>query len=398
MKRVGPAAAGMSDPLRLGYACAWWHPREHSWSYSAAGLLHALRQSEGVVVPLIDAQRPLLGKAVLAAGHKLFSDTGWKYGAANLWLTDRKIERAVARHRCQTVLAVGAVEPLLSVPTFRYQDVGVGFALAYADQQGGQDAAHMPWFSHSRLQALAARERGRHAACAGVFTMGQWYARWLIEQGGLPADKVHPVGGGMNAAPTRRRVPTGNAERRRLLFVGRDFCRKGGDLAVDAVGRLNAAGEGPYRLTVVGPASWPLEGEPPDWVDFRGSLAPAAVAALWAEHDVFVLPSWFEPYGLVFLEARAAGLPCVARRAFAMPELVPEGRAGALVPEQGGVEEVAESIRKVSHDDALFDMVAAEADQVAKESSWSAVAARILEVTRQWGDSAAGTTQSGRSE
>lgn len=388
----------MSDTLRLGYACAWWHPGEHTWSYSAVGLLRALRQADAVVVPLIDAQRPLLGKAVLAAGHQLFSDTAWKYGAANLWLTDRKIERAVARHRCQTVLAVGAVEPLLSIPTFLYQDVGVGFALAYAEQQGDHHAEHMPWFSHSRLQALAARQRERYAACTGVFTMGQWYARWLIEQGGLPADKVHPVGGGMNAVPTRRRVPAGNAERRRLLFVGRDFCRKGGDLVVDAVGELNAAGEGPYRLTVVGPATWPLEGEPPDWVDFRGSLAPAAAAALWAEHDVFVLPSWFEPYGLAFLEARAAGLPCVARRAFAMPELVPEGRAGALVPEQGGVEEVAESIRKVSHDDALFDMVAADADQVAKDSSWSAVAARILEVTRQCGESAAGPAQSGSPE
>jgi glycosyltransferase involved in cell wall biosynthesis len=112
-------------------------------------------------------------------------------------------------------------------------------------------------------------------------------------------------------------------------------------------------------------------------------MTPSGVAELWADHDVFVLPSRFEAYGLALLEARAAGLPCIARREFAMPELVPEGRAGTLVPADGGVDEVADAIDAVSRDGDLFAQVAADADEVARENSWSAVAGRILDVTRR---------------
>ncbi len=92
-----------------------------------------------------------------------------------------------------------------------------------------------------------------------------------------------------------------------------------------------------------------------------------------------MLPSWFEAYGLTFLEARAAGLPCVGRRAFAMPELVPEG-TGALVAEDAGAEDVAAAIHSVCTDDAPRDRVVRDASAVARENSWNAVAGRMLEV------------------
>ena len=74
---------------------------------------------------------------------------------------------------------------------------------------------------------------------------------------------------------------------------------------------------------------------------------------MWADHDIFALPTWYEPYGLVFLEARAAGVPSLGRDAYCMPELVPPS-AGRLIPPTGGVEAVAEELLAISQDHDLF--------------------------------------------
>lgn len=367
--------------MRLGFACSWWHPRKPTWSYTPIGLLDALHRQDGVEIASIDAQRPLAGKAALALAHRLTPKTAWQFGEANRRLQDRKTRRTAEILRCDAVLAMSVLEPGLAIPAFFYQDMGFLFALSQRGRGGA--SANLLALSRRRFEVLACRERERYAAAAGVFTMGTWFAQWLIEHAGLPPDKVHAVGGGLNAVSARRRVASPDGRHGRLLFVGRDFHRKGGDLAVNAVGKLVAGGEGHYRLTVVGPSDWPLAGEPPPWVSFLGSLPPSGVARLWADHDVFVLPSRFDAYGLALLEARAAGLPCVARREFAMPELVPEGRAGTLVSAEADAQEIAAAIHRVCTNTELFGLVAADADKVARQHSWDTVAGRIVDVTRR---------------
>ncbi|MCA1706670.1 MAG: glycosyltransferase family 4 protein [Actinobacteria bacterium] len=369
----------MIRPLHLGFACSWWHPRETTWSHTPSGLLDALREEKGVIVSSIDAQRVLAVKAALAVGHNLLSPNAWQYGGVNRRLTTRKVRKAAKHRDLDAVLAVGETEPRLSVPTFLYQDMGFGVALENMDGSG-QNAPNVLRASRRRLDQLAREQSRLYRSCAGVLTMGTWFARWLVEHEGLAEGRVRAIGGGLNALPPTRPPRSAGATRQRLLFVGRDFFRKGGDLVLDAVTTLRAGGAGPFSLTVVGPAKWPRQGAPPAWVDFRGPLAPSQISRLWGDHDIFVLPSWFEAYGLVFLEARAAGLPCVGRRAFAMPELVPDGVAGSLVGVEGGADEVAEAIHAVSTDDALFERVSQDADRVRNENSWSAVASRAVGV------------------
>lgn len=369
-------------PLILGYACAWWHPRESTWSHTPAGLLRALRRQEDVAVVSIDAQRPLAGKAVLAAAHRLSTQNAWQYGQANRWLTDRKVRAAATRAKCNGILAVGETETVAPSPSFLYQDMGFGIVRAYIDRLGPR-APNVPRLSRRRLDALVRDQRIRYRNCAGVFTMGRWFADWLIAEEGIPADKVHAIGGGLNAIPQSRRHRESEGPRERLIFVGRDFFRKGGDLVVKAVAMLREGGDRAYRLTIVGPPRWPLQTAIPHWVDFRGAVPPAAISRLLTEHDIFVVPSWFEAYGLAFLEARAAGIPCIARDAFAMPELVPDRRAGALVRKEGGIDDVAKAIRSVSTDDALFESAADGAEQVARDHSWDAVASRAVTIIRR---------------
>ena len=177
--------------------------------------------------------------------------------------------------------------------------------------------------------------------------MSRWSARTLVDSRvcrperytlsiGISAGRVpkrqsrrRPVNGQGEHKPRlqlRERV----APRRRLLFVGwgtdvSDFYRKGGDLVVAALALLRRDHDPRITLTVVGPETWPLPGSPPDGVRFLGSLPAHEVAPLYDSHDLFVMPSRMEAFGIVFTEAVARGLPCVARDAYAMPEIVTPG-------------------------------------------------------------------------
>ena len=66
-------------------------------------------------------------------------------------------------------------------------------------------------------------------------------------------------------------------------------------------------------------------------IEFLGHVAFDRLAGEYRRADIFCLPSLQEGFGIVFLEAMAAGLPIVAARAAAVPELVSDGESGILV-------------------------------------------------------------------
>ena len=101
---------------------------------------------------------------------------------------------------------------------------------------------------------------------------------------------------------------------------------------------------------------------------------------MFDEHDVFVMPSRFEGFGIALVEALASGLPCVARQACAMPEIVRSGDNGELIVSDDPAE-LAAAVAKVLADDAMFERVAAQADDVRRYYSWRRAADDVLAIT-----------------
>lgn len=87
-----------------------------------------------------------------------------------------------------------------------------------------------------------------------------------------------------------------------------------------------------------------------DRVVVHGVVPKERVAAFYRDADAFVLPSYEEPYGTVYGEAMAAGLPVVGWRAGNLPNLADDQREGLIVP-PGDVDALARALQQLSEDD-----------------------------------------------
>jgi glycosyltransferase involved in cell wall biosynthesis len=383
--------------VRLGFACGWENPPQRTWSYTPWNLRAALADRADLVDLGVTFPLPVrVGlKAACARRHRGQWVSMWRHSRPARWYGQTVLTRAAGRRPVDVVLEIQDLANFGGLPYLLYQDLSYDVLLERADAPGG--LSHFPTLSRDAVLRLRDRQRSIYAGAAGVLAMSRWFADHLVQVSGVSAERVHVVhpgasavdqpggsagvagpGGGPGAvAAVRRR----SGPRRRLLFVGRDFHSKAGEVVVAATALLRRDVDPAITLTVVGPSGWPLPGQIPPGVDFRGRLPVDVLAGLYDHHDLFVLPSRFEGFGISFVEALAHGLPCVGRRAFAMPEIVTPGVNGDLVDGDDPAE-LAGRISALLADDALYERVGAAAGEVVRHYSWGRAADDVLAVAR----------------
>jgi glycosyltransferase involved in cell wall biosynthesis len=153
-----------------------------------------------------------------------------------------------------------------------------------------------------------------------------------------------------------------------ILFIASDFWLKGGDIALETFAEIQRL-RSTAKLMIAGPKD-PDPGIPGvEW------LGPVSRQQLYEEvyprGDVFLYPTRFDCAPLVVMEALAHGVPVVAPRAFAMPEMIREGENGRLFS-PGDHHEAAKHVLELLGDAALLRSYRANAKQWFDER-WSVV-------------------------
>ena len=230
------------------------------------------------------------------------------------------------------------------------------------------------------------------ARCARVFYASDWAARTAAAAYGVPGDKLRivPMGANLETAPTREAVAAQVAARRRdgvdLLFCGVEWERKGGDTAVEIVGRLQGRGID-ARLHIAGIRQLP-PGLPDFVVDhgFLSKAVPEQAAKLWAlfgRSHLLLLPTRAEAFGLVFCEASAFGLPSVASDVGGVPTIVQEGHNGKTFALSTPPDEQAAWIAALMADRAGYEALALRAhDHFAQRLNWEVAARTVVDELR----------------
>ena len=107
-----------------------------------------------------------------------------------------------------------------------------------------------------------------------------------------------------------------------------------------------------------------------DEIELLGKLKREQIRALFAESDVFVLPTVRESFGLAALEARCAGLPVVAMRASGVSEMIEHGREGLLADSD---DDFAAQVAALALDDQRRGEIARHNRSTAPRYDWSRV-------------------------
>jgi D-inositol-3-phosphate glycosyltransferase len=177
-------------------------------------------------------------------------------------------------------------------------------------------------------------------------------------------------------------------ERPVLLWVGRIAPIKGLDTLLDAVARLSATGQSPRLLIVGGEADEPANGHEAslrrrierlrleDTVRFIGPQPQSVLPVYYVAADVTVLPSYYESFGMVALEAMACGSPVIASRVGGLVTTVRDGVTGFLVPDSD-VPALAERIESLIADPELRWRVGREGVRWAAQHRWPCVAEAV---------------------
>lgn len=203
-----------------------------------------------------------------------------------------------------------------------------------------------------RLSLLESERRALASARATIVT-SEHTRRILIEQFAVPQESIVVACPGTDPVP----FASCSGDPVRLLTVASLTRRKGHDVLIES---LAALADLPWKARFVGSGDF----DPP-WADslrtrvrdlglsericFAGTVEN--IKAEYQRADLFALPSRFEGYGMAFAEAIAAGVPVVAARTGAVPDVVPE-QAGLLVPVDDTIA-LTEALRQFLSDAAL---------------------------------------------
>jgi len=118
-----------------------------------------------------------------------------------------------------------------------------------------------------------------------------------------------------------------------------------------------------------------------DRLTIVGALKPASAELLreYAAADVFVLPSRHEPFGIVVLEAWAAGLPVVASDIGGLGRLCAAHPEAAVTFAPGDIESMDEALRCVAEDGNLHRRLSDAGRAAAAEYDWRTLASRLVD-------------------
>lgn len=172
---------------------------------------------------------------------------------------------------------------------------------------------------------LSLNMRSLHAASAFV-TWCEWARQSLISDYGIDGSRVSVISPGVNLDLWPSPAPRTNPTPVRILFVGGDFTRKGGEILLHAFTHLNRTCE----LHIVTKAQ--IDPAPGIYVYHDVHPNSTVLRQLFATADIFVLPTLADTVALVIQEAMAAGLPVIASDVGAIHEAVRSGETGFLVP------------------------------------------------------------------
>jgi glycogen(starch) synthase len=239
------------------------------------------------------------------------------------------------------------------------------------------------WMAH-RASAVIVCSYYMRGHVADIFDIDE--RRVTVIPNGVDPSDLRPVG---DLEALRREFAA--PDEKLVLLVGRLVYEKGFQLALDALpGVIEQVGN--VRFLVAG--SGTHEAELKAQAErlglsrhgmFLGWIGDDVLHSLYRIADLCVVPSIYEPFGLVALEAMASGCPCIVADTGGLREVVPSGERVGLRFNGGDAEHLGVMIERLLIDHDLRDRLVVEASEHVLRFDWDDIAQRTSSIYRQLG-------------
>ncbi len=327
-----------NDSMRLAYVTPYDAANVQKWSGLGYHIAQSLQQ-QSISVEFMGALREdysLLFKAKQLA---------YRYFRNQRYLRDREpaILQGYAR-QIQTRLKQSNAEVVLSPGTvsIAYLDCQQPIVF-WTDATFAAMLNFYPEFSQLCAESVRhghAMEKAALERCSLAIYSSEWAAKSAINDYQISPSKVKVVPFGANIAGDRTEadiqamVQARSTDQCHLLFLGVNWLRKGGDIALAVATQLNQAGL-KTELTIVG--CQPLIAEPlPNYVKSLGFISKSTAVGqqqfsqLLAQSHFLILPSRAECTPVVFSEANSFGVPCLSANIGGIPSIITDDLNGKL--------------------------------------------------------------------
>lgn len=297
-----------------------------------------------------------------------------------LWITQatfrnnaRELEAAIAKEKPEAVLSLSTMciaeleKP--GRPMFMFTDAPY---LAFHEAYAGTISVprRLGWFGEREAQVARRLD--------GLFFSSEWAAREAVRfygplgLGGVAMETLThttPFGAVLVPSMSREmllaRVDARPKDRLELLFVGKDWERKGGALALEVARLLRTGGER-VKLHIVG-CTPELPADAAEYVELHGLLRQdvaeewGRMLELFLDSHFLIVPTQAECFGIVFAEAHAFALPPISRAVQALPGVVKDGETGLLFDPAAGAGEYVERILRLRGEPGAYREMAVKA-------------------------------------
>jgi glycosyltransferase involved in cell wall biosynthesis len=280
-----------------------------------------------------------------------------------LWMTEPSlrhyatvVEQAIAQHRPDAVLSISSqclARLHTAVPTYMFHDAPW---LAFKQTYARWDKLPLGAQQYARREAEAARRTRL------VFTGSAWSIGEGMRLYGLPRARFAEAHLGANWVPSQASEElVGHARARaeslaqggplQLLFLGKDWERKGGPLALETATVLHRQGQA-VRFHIVGctpaiPAEAAAFTTVHGVLDLGQTSSRAQLEQLFFASHFLLVPTQAECFGIAFAESQAFAVPPVSRAIHALPSIVVDGETGILLPHNALAAAYVERIRQI---------------------------------------------------
>lgn len=299
--------ASLADSSTVDFQSAWYSDASAGWAHAVNRLL-ARRTLDYLTNRNIDLVRlrTELGQSLLA----------------RCCLHDKAARRqADLVHLHTQSLAFLSIDVMRRVPTVISGDLTAVLAARM----------YHSWYWHWTYAANIIFERAAFRAATAIVMMSEWAKASVVKDYGVPSARVQVIPPGVNIAefsaiPLERPV----ADRPvRLLFVGGDFHRKGGPLLADVF--ITKFADLGCELHVVTSPKSEVPSHPKIFVYRNVTAYSPKWLELYANSDIFALPTRGEAFGIAYVEAMAAALPVIGTDVGAGSEIIDDSHNGYLI-------------------------------------------------------------------